>query len=211
MFDFIVAIVVGFVGLFVVYTLFLSISVTEVAPAVASTKKDKKKDKKAASQDQQSKKAKKEEDAIIQAELSLARGGMDADKKKATATTLDDVKEARRKKAAAKESSSAAKQTAFSDKQILLEKEEGFQVIAPKVAERAAKTPSPTGGKQELSPKQQLDRKLGSFFKNNAKKGKRSYLGDDNNEGGTGGKAIVKKSIGAGDQNKWANADDRKF
>lgn len=215
MFDFVIALAVGFVGLFVVYTLFLSVSVSDNAPSLKAPRSSGKKAASAGAAASTSakkgaapsKKEQREEDAIIAAELRIANSGLNADSKKAEALTLDEIKERKRAKAAKKNADStggAAAQAAFTAKQAAAAKEEGFQiVVTPKEAAAAArpKSASPkvdANGREVLSRKEELDRKLGSFFRNNAKKGKRAEQ-DDKQES----KVILKKSIGSVSEPVW--------
>eukprot|EP01084_Bolivina_argentea_P138165 243308_1 len=107
----------------------------------------------------------------------MANSGMQADVKKAKTTSLDEVKE--KKKVAAQKAQAAdptLNQSEFTAKQVAREKEDGFEIIKKDVEPVAVKKATKKASSSPAGPsqKQQLDKKIGNFFRKACKKVKSS-------------------------------------
>lgn len=198
MLDYLIAVAVALVGLVVVYSLFSSIDAKETvvvkkakasSPSPAKQKTEKKLTKK-------ERQALKEEEEIIAKEIASATSGMHSDKRDAKIITLDEYKSTRKEKKEAREKVSGPVQTEFSPKQVEQDKEQGFSIIKREVSKKKPTSPvEPT-----VSQKEVLDKKLGQFFRANAKKGKSKRSFDDDAPSTEGGKVLI---IGQSSGRTW--------
>lgn len=193
MFDYLIAVGVALVGLAVVYLLFNAIETKEVEakkPKVAVTQsKSKPAEKKLTKKERQ---ALREEDEIIAKELAAATSGMHSDRRDAKVITLDEYRTSKKEKKELREKVSGPVQTEFSPKQVAADKEQGFAVVKREAPKKKAVSPV----EPEISAKEQLDRKLGQFFRASEKKGKRKdYTLNEKPAATEGGKVIITGNI----------------
>mmetsp|Transcript_65185 Transcript_65185/g.75790 ORF Transcript_65185/g.75790 Transcript_65185/m.75790 type:complete len:199 (+) Transcript_65185:34-630(+) len=192
MFDYLIAVAVALVGLAVVFLLFNAIDSKETVTKVKSAPiKVKPAVKKPTKKERQ---ALREEEEIIAKELAAATSGMHSDRRDAKVITLDEYRTTKKEKKEQREKVSGPVQTEFTAKQVASDKEQGFSVVK-REAPAKKKVVSPVD--TELSAKEQLDRKLGQFFRASEKKGKKKdySIGGEKPVATEGGKVIITGNI----------------
>jgi hypothetical protein len=193
MLDYLIAVAVALIGLVVVYSMFTMIDSKDVVVVKTAKPSSPKKSPSPSKATKAQRKAQREEDEIIAKELALATSGMHSDKRDAKITTLDEYRSNKKEKLEQRKTTGPV-QTAFTSKQVEMDKEQGFSVVK----REAPKKKQEVVNEEVISQKEALDRKLGQFFRAAGKKGKdkKNFLGND--EPATeGGKVIMKGTIGS--------------
>lgn len=193
MFDYTIVITIALVGLGVLYFLFQGVDAKETKKSVvksAAPKEAKKAAKKPAEKKltKKEKQAIREEEEIIALEVANVTTGMHSDSRNAHVTTLDEYRTTKKEKNELRHQKKGPVATQFTEKQILVDREQGF-VLAKKEQPRKAKSPV---AEDSVSQRELLDKKLSQFFRSSNGK-KKKYSDNDNEVSHEGGRVIVKR------------------
>lgn len=197
-----IAIVLGvaIAGLTIVWALFSSVTAAPAKDAAAPVATKAKASKKAKPSKKEAAEERAIEALIAKEAVSKNSKGMSSDGHK-----VESLEEARERKAkkSGKGQTVQAEAREFSETQKMKEKAEGFRVVEKTVEKKVASPVTNTA--PSMSKREEMEKKLGQFFKSNNKRGKRAGNDDykppskQETETDKGGKVILKKQFETAD------------
>ncbi|KEG10996.1 hypothetical protein DQ04_03071020 [Trypanosoma grayi] len=192
MLDYFVAIGVALVGLLVVYFMFQSINKSDIVAVAAPKERKSRSRKNHKAPRREDTELDRETEALIAREVARHTASMRSDTRIAQPPLLETV---RKEAASARGKAAARVPVEVAAKQMLIDKELGFQTVTnqPK-----APKASPPQALQSTSADEEMDRKLGQFFSNNKRRDKKVFklsLKEEKAGATTGAHVILKKDI----------------